>query len=760
MDFFRSDGRRQAFIILLSGVILRTVLNLLFFTKYGWHSVNHTETWFYYGVAKGTLLPAYELMDPTVWLLQALGFIIPENQLFYAIVFLSTLLASLTGLMIYYLVREQHGREAAFASAMIYTSMIEPLALSLVGFTHDHLQLLLIAAALFCVVKAVKAKGGGRLFWGVLFIAIIYPAMFINESIYVGLGVAGLYVGYFVVEHLFSGRVKKKDLARIYPAYIAMVSVVIVIAGLTVVPHYISNMLESLPQGRYGSADVKPIEPSNFWLRNNILLFLIPLAIPIAVRRRDTIGITLTLTGFMLAFIFDRGTRISDLGVCMLAGHVITSWLESEKALLSWAGKPMAKALKRNNVGGLWIVLLVIAVPCLVYAYDSLDTRESFQNVFILASLGVVAASWKLAGHWRELAILSLLVLSSFTVNAMYVMDSDPRRIGYDTEYQFYRWLGVQGVDGRVLTRWDRGYMLESLSGMKSVSNPGVIRKNIHDSLWMPEKAAAIALSRSKVTHVMINSLNFNVVNQEGRMAYAISGGLVMMPDQVPPVELADHLAVYKLRHRMADPAYFRLVKSEVDPYTGVELMLYEVSPDLGAGKGRGVVVGAVMQNYGDGRQAGLKLDIVGEHGMQTYALNDSFEANELKDAAYVIPADIGNISNCSMRAYPLGDGGWGFKGTVAFRNTGDAGEYGIDLLLVDLTASQMMQKMIVESLDKRSVFFEKGEVKPVEFTFERKYPYHNYNIASGRNDGLEVLKEESVEPSNNGVEVFYVNCL
>ena len=54
---------------LLAGVFLfalsaRLVVTLIFFLRWGWHTVSGIELWFYYGVAKGTF-DLYSIWDPT-----------------------------------------------------------------------------------------------------------------------------------------------------------------------------------------------------------------------------------------------------------------------------------------------------------------------------------------------------------------------------------------------------------------------------------------------------------------------------------------------------------------------------------------------------------------------------------------------------------------------------------------------------------------------------------------------------------------------
>jgi len=756
LNIFKKKPFTQASVVFSTGVILRLILTLMFFSYYGWHSVNHIETWLYVGVAQGSHLPAYGMNDPTVWILRGFGMLFSSENQLYGIVLASTLLSSLTAVFIYLLAREMYGDKVGFAAGMIFTSMIEPLALSLIGFTHDHVQHLFIIATMLLAVKAVKAKWSMRIVYAIVYSVLVYFATFINEGIFVGLGITAAYLTYEIFQRLFEKKFSKKTWRWVYPVYITLVIVSSLFASQTIVKDALVDKLEALPQGRFGSADVIPISPSNFWLRNNIQFFLLPFALLIAVRRKDTLAITLTFVGFSLSFIMDRGTRISDLGICILSAHVITGWAETEKLIFT---RKLKKRLKKFRLDKLSTLFMIVVFLGSYYAFRVTMTRDSFQYTFVLAALGIIFSSYKLKKEKMIYGMISMLVVSGFLVNAFYVYNADAKRVGHEAEYRLYKWLGDETDHALVLTRWDRGYMLEVISGLKSVSSPNIIQKNIHDALWMPEKSAAITLLKNRVRYIVISSLNFNVAKQEGQLAYALSGGLVLTPDEIPQMELTEHISVYKLRHNQVNPNFFRLLKKEVDEATGVEVMLYEVSYQFEEEFRKGTIVSALAQNLGKSRDVLLNISITKDSNTESYLVNRSFTEEDVHEVVYNLPKTYKGEYDCSMETLPLDDEVWGFKGAIVFKNLGQSKEYDVNLILIDMTASKLAGKMVAEAVDSHKIFFNEGEKKILDFAFRRKYPYHEYTIANNVNEELTVFKNESVNPVNNGVEVFYVNC-
>lgn len=304
---------------------VRALFDALFQTVFGAHATNHMETWLYTGVMEGTKVTGGGLSDPVVWLLRAIGIFIPEGYAFYAVMATSAVMSSLTAAAILLLASELYDLKTGFAAGLVYGGMVEPIALSMSGFTHDHVQLLVMVASMFFAVKAAKSGLKGGLLWSGAYVLVVEAGKRINYSINLIVGLTLLYVGYttldFILERSFGRRI-----GLLYPVYVSFVVLGLFAFGRTVLPSLVEGNLSALPQGRMGSADIMPVNLLTLWLRYNVILFLLPFGVIAAYHRSDIFGITLTLIGFMLAGIMDRGTRIGDIGVALVLAYALLDW--------------------------------------------------------------------------------------------------------------------------------------------------------------------------------------------------------------------------------------------------------------------------------------------------------------------------------------------------------------------------------------------------------------------------------------------------
>ena len=476
---------KQGVLIFAVAMAARFILDLLFMLNYGWHAVNHIETWFYYGVAKGTHLPAHGLMDPTVWILRLWSFL-PGELPFYGVLATSLILSSLTAVALFLLAKEEYNSKTGLYAGLIYALMVEPLALSLMGFTHDHLQLLLIVLALLTTVKAVKTSGTWMVVYAAAFLLIVYLGLHINTVIKIAVGACAVYV----VSYLVSKRVSKEA----YQKYLIALMVCIAFVGFTVIPGVIEGSLELMPQGRSGSVDLAPIDLSNLWLRFNVLLIMLPLALLVGYGLRDVNGLTLTLVGLVLCTVMDRGVRILDLGIAVLTAHLLANW--SDKFNKVFAG-----------------------LACLVFLLflTQAATSITYQAIFLAAGAAMIFVAFKISGNLKTQYMLIILLAVGFLANILFVFTADAKKIAPEAEYTIFKWLETQGVKGKVLVGWDQGYYLEALTGLHAVSTPNTIKYALHDALWLPEGQAALELKRGGVEYLVVTDRNFNIIRRGNR---------------------------------------------------------------------------------------------------------------------------------------------------------------------------------------------------------------------------------------------------
>ncbi|MFH0863193.1 MAG: hypothetical protein V1875_09235 [Candidatus Altiarchaeota archaeon] len=319
-----------AALVFIVSLAARLLSDLVFQLRFGAHATNHIEIWLFTGVAEGSRLSTGGLAgDPTIWLMRLVGAVFPGGLAFYGVMLSSAVLSSLTASAIFLIASELYDRRTGLIAGIIYAGMVEPIGLSTSGYTHDHLQLLLISAAVLFAVKASKSGIKGGIICSIAFYGAYEIGRRVNPSFLLAVGIILVYVIYALLAYLFQAGFGRKS-TLLYPLYVSVVLLLLFSFGRTFLPPMIEGSLDALPQGRMGSADIVPANANTLFIRYNILLLLLPVGVVAAYRREDLFGLLLTAVGFMLASIMDRGTRISDLGVAFLAAYAIVEM--SEKA--------------------------------------------------------------------------------------------------------------------------------------------------------------------------------------------------------------------------------------------------------------------------------------------------------------------------------------------------------------------------------------------------------------------------------------------
>ncbi|MFH0863192.1 MAG: glycosyltransferase family 39 protein [Candidatus Altiarchaeota archaeon] len=548
-----SAYKRGGLAVFGASFLLRIILDVVFHLRFGWHAGGHLEVWLYTGVAEGTMLTGTGLKDPTVWLLRAVGALLPGYE-FYGVILTAAFLSSLTAYLLYLLASELYGQKTGFAAGLIYGGMVEPLGLSMSGFTHDLFQLPLMVAVILLTVKACKYGGWTRAACIAAAVVIVYDARMVNSNIWVGVAVAAAYVGSMLVAGWKRG----------YAAYMGLVLAAILL-GRMVLAGQIEAVLAGLPQGRLGSSDVVPITVLVFWLRDNILLFLLPFGLFAAYRRRDAVAVSLFFCGLALATVMNRGTRIGDLGLAMLAAYAITDW-EAKTGFPSFFSK-------KDRMRTVAVVSLVV----FAYMAAATDTRPAHLAAFAAGGVSLMICIWRLHGNSLILGASSVAFLVGASALLIYIYSVDGLNITTETEYGLLRQVDPGG-GGRILAPWDHGYFAQDACGLKSVSNPGGINMTVHDLLWLPEEEAAAKLRAAGVRYVLFSGENYYLGQDEtGRRGLITRGGFVWLPKKLLPEARVGEYAIHRLRYRNATD--FRLVADGVDGPTGLEFFLYEVAP-------------------------------------------------------------------------------------------------------------------------------------------------------------------------------------
>jgi len=618
---------------------LRFALDLLFFLRLGVYASTSVESWFYVGVMDGSKLPAYGFADPTVWLLRGVGGVIPAGLSYHAVVLTAAALSALTAAALYLLVKELTDQKTGLYAGLLYAGMVEPLALSTAGFTHDHLQLLLTVLLMLFAVKALGTGIRRGLGYALLAGVTVFLGFYVNAGILVGVVVALAHGLHFAANRVFGGRGCLGG--RVYAAYMFVALSALAVAAATVIPAALGGILSALPQGRMGSADVVPAGYVDFLLRYNVLLFILPVGAASALKRRDAHGLLLSAFGFVIALSMDRGTRIMDLGVAVLSAYSIVGWRDAfPYGILPLKGRWRLTALWS---AASFVVLAYLAEARLEYA-------------FIVLLCGAVLL-WRLRvpdDERRQVGSLAAVFAASVLLCLAYIGFASSGSIVSDAEYMMLAWLGGENDGGRVLAPWDRGYMVEVVSGLEAVSSPGSVDLRVHDALWKPERQAAILLRRSGVRYVIVGSDSFAISpDARGGRRYDLRGGLVLPARKAPPTEYGDMLAAYKLAYKAADDRYFRLLRN-VRVRGGGEIMVYEVEDDVGGGLDGSSLVGGVAVNLGPGGVYTVNATVTSGSEGHSGLFNESFAAMESREVLYPVGAALG-VYNCSLGLAPPG---------------------------------------------------------------------------------------------------------
>ena len=305
------DIKRASLLIFGIAFVFRALLNYIFFERFGYRAVQYHEIWFYYGVAKGK----FQLMalDPTVPILRAVN-ILSGDSLVYGIVFAGVVLSSLTAVFIFLLVREIHDNRTGVIAGLLYAALSFSSSMTIAGFTHDIVSMPIIVLVLYLAVLARKGGGPKRL---LLMLFLMAVGASVNPM---------MVFGVFAVLVFFA--TQKSDTE--YNTYLK--HLLWIAAGAFLVRFlfyqeiitYIANLaltyrgIDLLSQ-LGNSEDLLPPDLEILAVGYNLLWLLVPFGLSVALKRRDSMSFSMFLAGALAVSAMSKGTRVLDLGMCMIA---------------------------------------------------------------------------------------------------------------------------------------------------------------------------------------------------------------------------------------------------------------------------------------------------------------------------------------------------------------------------------------------------------------------------------------------------------
>lgn len=184
--------RLMAFVFLFA-LSERVIVTLIFFTRWGWHTVSGIELWFYYGVAKGTF-DLYSVWDPTWWILKTLGALLSGPALLYGTYLVSSLSSSLNAALFCLFVSELHNKKTGFLAGLLYGSMVLPMFNSAGTVTHDIFAYPYLILSLYGGLMFFKRKGPIKILFAFICLASLFLGKHVGPTIMVGGGCVVVYL--------------------------------------------------------------------------------------------------------------------------------------------------------------------------------------------------------------------------------------------------------------------------------------------------------------------------------------------------------------------------------------------------------------------------------------------------------------------------------------------------------------------------------------------------------------------------------------
>ena len=384
----------------------RLIVTLVFFFRWGFHTVSGIELWFYYGVAGGTF-DLYSVWDPSWWLLKALGLLFRGEALLYSVHCLASLSSSLNAALFCLLVSKLHNKKTGFMAGLIYGSMVLPMFNSAATVTHDIFAYPYLILSLLGAVMFVKSEGPAKLLYAALCLLSLFIGIHVGPAILVGAAAIFIYLVWLCVRAL-AGQ-KARDGHVLFGIFLAAVIGVAVLVHFLAMPALMQKMFDLAKETRgvdvraqikVGAGDLLATSPGDYWLRLNYLLFFLPAGLYVAFRKRDMLGWGLVIAGVLASCAADRGTRPLSFGVALMGALAFVNWRVSYNWVMA-----ACMGFAVGYFGGYYSLEYAVVFPAaalLIYAFIQWacpgEKGKGSRTLFFLGLLwligGCVAEGW------------------------------------------------------------------------------------------------------------------------------------------------------------------------------------------------------------------------------------------------------------------------------------------------------------------------------------------------------------------------------
>jgi len=589
------NSKLLALIIFGYGLLQRVLLDIAFWEKYGWHASHLTEIWFYCKVA--ALYQGFKGLDITIYLLRLLGYGFSDQYLLHAVSILAAILSSLTGVLIFYLIKnliistkKQGATDAkslnliALAAAFFYTSISSVQALSVVSFTHDLLQYPIMLGFLVAIVSFTRRsrtkKGAWKKNWYYLATALVLGFIGYNLNPVFLLALPLLLV-YLIFCFLPKKKERPKNTAplsffkkidpQVYFYIILIVGLILIryvfyeqalqVLNAFTMRYRSIDLIEIL--GR-NSKDLVPTDMDKKFLDIYLLCFFVPFGFYAAYKKREVVGPTLLIIGYFIASTVDRGSRILNMGMAMVASYAL--WYKKRFYILDYL-----------MVGVLILVLFVNPGSSILGPLDKL--------IFFIVPLVVLWAFKKYFSMYDQAikqkvhtaAVIILLLAPSFLTLFIYKYWVRPALS--EGEYQMAAWLRDNTQKGeRIFLNWGEEHYYDFLTDLVPIND--LERSKIDETkiYWEPEADAVAYAKEHQIKYFLINSEDFRIQKQTNtqRIAYTFRG----TTPQGLKTETLIQSFIHDLVYKPSELKEVGLIHEEIDRATEKWVRLFRVKEE------------------------------------------------------------------------------------------------------------------------------------------------------------------------------------
>jgi hypothetical protein len=550
----KQNALSHSLLLFTISFIGRAMLSVSHMFKFGFHSTNVLELWFYVDIANGHrhfLNP----LNPTVYLLRLFGILSPEEIPFYSTMILGILLASTVPVIIYFLARDLHDSRTALFAGLIYSLLVQPIELSTVSFTQHLTQIPICLLFLFCLNRSISRRGASRLTYFTAAIIFAVLGYFVNVVIFIY-----AFLGYVAVSiAILRWLLRERGLDDERSFAVLMLAVTLLAVPLYLYFDDIASFSSSLTAKQKVEPSVNfvnepkiqfvtsvPLAPIGYLRFYGPLLLFIPLGIIVSCRQKRILPYLLLIFGLLISMNWTRGSRILDIGVSLIAGLALAKW----KA--TW------------NFTSLFII-----APMSLFIFSFLPLTPV--HLIFLVTLGTI-----LFGIVRyERIKFPFIALSSALIFSL-VMCTTGLLLGNpqstEAEYLALTALSDESTPGqRILTAMDRGHIPETITSLLSVSDEYSPRPGIAKAFFETEELAALNLAEDNVTYVMVVDTDLRLGPNQSTIA---TKGYVVYEYEMRSNEIP-FLTVFRLTYPDKGLKHFRECISLTD--RGTTARIFEV---------------------------------------------------------------------------------------------------------------------------------------------------------------------------------------